>query len=1277
MGLDDKEKLLLSDEVLEKSVEVDVSDLDSVEEVGLELRVGVETVDLVNLAQTRFQELLAVLDFDDLTYEGEIIEVDISEYERRLNLVKEQIELAMIDEVVGVEGRLNLMKATFNAVDRAAQNLREFYLWGQKVGGGEMHKGCVAREVEMMLKDLLFFITDLAEEWNGGILWQEVRTPGVQRVVESLDGVFESEGLEEFVGSFCSRIENWEAYVQAYALWEDVTMALQPEVAKWGIEYGTRTVVDAKNVYYEAKFLMKNTKWGSWSILKSALLKNEVYAEQQVDAMEKSWLDGALRGLMYFVKADNVIGSDAEDIAIFERLFDFQRLDFFVELVFVALLIKDSGQRDVRIDLQLRAQKLLQDAEMLAEFESRFGGEIDFSRFCELIAKYPTFKSEEAEVNDEVRQELDQLHQILFQVLSALMAKEDEAFQEFLYLAILDIDHRYVSEGFGLFIKNCPDNQFIQSSIKDKVMDGIFSDGDLELAKAVGEWQKEGIVDGVFDQFEERLAPYLKLAEIPGMSSFVQALRDNGNFKLSERNVDLMPDIFRNRGSILSEVTELAGYISRYQYDPYADKAYTADGGEIRMLHEWPKDLVLKLISARFQNMSRYLGTYLLGLLSEEAKDFEDWFLEILFVQALHAQGVREEKFEGGGFRRERLKAFNQVFRRFWRKLNEIDGEKIIGGKRTWDLLEMVELMAKRPEKFDRLMDLVDQAPNLFGWSMRDGGMFCEGRKYMLTSFIREENMEERILSLEQILTEAGDVREQIFAVIEAAMPEAFVDKESKSMVEINGARLPFEELNREDKLRVLKDIHREVVDQSLVARTEGEGEKAKEVPKTINFHQGMRCHLTSVDALAQILTAGNFPGEFTMEGRSDAYPFHTDLLVLPEDVNNFGAVLDLPMPHLPNNHQPTEVMSPKYYGSSGRFGVAGRIGLIYPPMLTERSSFPLHEGEELKHHELVLGGLPVGDIQAIVVFDRRAAEQALLAMVHVGYYLPVYSLEGDLLVQYDDYLQKKEDLGAVAAIENWEGAWPAGQDEVGSGGMDGGIYYQPTVEGMEKHYVKFGNVHDFGQVAREIIADRMYQRAGVKVVKSEMVKVNGKIGRRTKWVDALSKQGVDVWSHEDWKAGAVMDWWLANWDVANERNVLMVEGDNGTEVVRLDNGGALDKRASGERKERFGGVVLEAFTNFDSQRPFSEGMRQLYRGLTIEEIRSQVKKLKENFTDQVILEIVESVPGIPLVDIWVLVEVLKGRRDWLYQAVVELGMDLGEEDRLYWLQAAEMAGWG
>ena len=131
-------------------------------------------------------------------------------------------------------------------------------------------------------------------------------------------------------------------------------------------------------------------------------------------------------------------------------------------------------------------------------------------------------------------------------------------------------------------------------------------------------------------------------------------------------------------------------------------------------------------------------------------------------------------------------------------------------------------------------------------------------------------------------------------------------------------------------------------------------------------------------------------------------------------------------------------------------------------------------------------------------------------------------------------------------------------------------------------------------QSRNEVIANRLYQEAGVNVPDTRPMTEGGEV------VGVASEviEGVKPGIARDAADGLVIDAWLGNWDVVGRVGDNMQVGPNG-EAVRIDQGGTLTTRARGAPKgDAFGDTVSEVETIVENNPDLAPTSEQLSRGL-------------------------------------------------------------------------------
>lgn len=152
------------------------------------------------------------------------------------------------------------------------------------------------------------------------------------------------------------------------------------------------------------------------------------------------------------------------------------------------------------------------------------------------------------------------------------------------------------------------------------------------------------------------------------------------------------------------------------------------------------------------------------------------------------------------------------------------------------------------------------------------------------------------------------------------------------------------------------------------------------------------------------------------------------------------------------------------------------------------------------------------------------------------------------------------------------------------------------------------------GHLRSEALADELYRRAGLDVPAGGLVESpKGPY----KFTEYLKGDTLDEWRVGKDKAevdamyskiqdGFVADALFANWDVAglNHDNIMIVDG----KPFRIDNGGSLDYRAQGAKKNNWGGIVHELDTLRNPN--ISSSASKIFKNISEERIHGQIKDL-------------------------------------------------------------------
>ncbi|MDO5480980.1 MAG: hypothetical protein Q4F60_01370 [Candidatus Saccharibacteria bacterium] len=204
-------------------------------------------------------------------------------------------------------------------------------------------------------------------------------------------------------------------------------------------------------------------------------------------------------------------------------------------------------------------------------------------------------------------------------------------------------------------------------------------------------------------------------------------------------------------------------------------------------------------------------------------------------------------------------------------------------------------------------------------------------------------------------------------------------------------------------------------------------------------------------------------------------------------------------------------------------------------------------------------------------------------------------------------------------------------------GSNEGGWYENPD---GERYYVKFYKNPNQGRA--EFVANAIYEKAGIKAVRSEMIQLDGREAIASPVIPgatAASKEAQKA--SEDVQKGFVADAFLANWDVVGLAFDNIVQSDDG--FYRIDNGGSLIFRAQGGDKTYSPDSIPELNSMLANGRPAGE----IFAGITEKEIRRQAQDLVSKVKPEDIRTIVDE-SGLTGEDRDRILAGLLGRREYL-----------------------------
>ncbi|PID99602.1 hypothetical protein CSA80_00260 [Candidatus Saccharibacteria bacterium] len=432
------------------------------------------------------------------------------------------------------------------------------------------------------------------------------------------------------------------------------------------------------------------------------------------------------------------------------------------------------------------------------------------------------------------------------------------------------------------------------------------------------------------------------------------------------------------------------------------------------------------------------------------------------------------------------------------------------------------------------------------------------------------------------------------------------------------------------------------------LSRSPEEIDKASEANKSYAENRsplelGDLVHATeSAQNLRSILLSGILCGEaIGPASQKDIYPYNVDTVVV----------------------SPT-VMEAENFAGRVRALKNGGHGSIC--IVLHRTPESTDFGKETKggvivDHRLVFGAIPSTEINAIVL---RAANSELQdavidSIVDHGMYVPVYDEEEKLLLSYEDYVQRRED-GNYNAVqpEVVDGSFKL--DDTQEGSNEGAWYIVTSKTGRERWYVKYGDSSREASehLWTEILADRFYAEVTPQLAsETRAVIIDGRLARASKKVVANENPVVTekavvaekaVVTEKAKNAGFIMDCLIGNWDAAYGKKNLIMDADGN--AVRIDTGNSFDFRARGQQKETdsFGETVQEVEFGANSQ-SLGGGMRRRYPGLTDDDIKQQVRDLRDKLPEERIDALAKSV-RLSKAKRVMLAKTIKARRRYLIE---------------------------
>ncbi|HEY0330083.1 MAG TPA: type III effector HopAG1 [Rhodopseudomonas sp.] len=240
------------------------------------------------------------------------------------------------------------------------------------------------------------------------------------------------------------------------------------------------------------------------------------------------------------------------------------------------------------------------------------------------------------------------------------------------------------------------------------------------------------------------------------------------------------------------------------------------------------------------------------------------------------------------------------------------------------------------------------------------------------------------------------------------------------------------------------------------------------------------------------------------------------------------------------------------------------------------------------------------------------------------------------------------------AASDQIEVLEASGWRKVGSqaGSNPGGVFADG--DGV-RWYVKTPATADHAR--NEVLANRLYRLAGVKVPDVELARRDGELAVASRMVKGLTL--AELPEHLAKQAGAgvgegfAADAWLAN------RDALGVDLDNmivtgAGELIRIDQGGALRYRAQGSLKAEFGPLVVEFDTLRDRRK--NAVAASFFAAMTQQQVLASLRRVT-SIGSAAIIAAVQAIYG-DSAESSQLINILIARRDDLAERAARLGAD-------------------
>jgi hypothetical protein len=758
---------------------------------------------------------------------------------------------------------------------------------------------------------------------------------------------------------------------------------------------------------------------------------------------------------------------------------------------------------------------------------------------------------------------------------------------------------------------------------------------------------------------EDQLPIFFEAARNPAVSEFYRRFQEFG-YTFDVGHMDFLPELIANQENLASDIVEIKRLFPEFRFIISSDYKWNADKGQSEIVY-YP-DVFDSLV---------------------KQMQFGDLFLKM--AEAIEKEGSFRQEFSNGLLRSLRRSDIllqqteaawsepsQKTYDLFYDGLQNIIRKSSTSGGKLQEYSgffndkHLLQFIARQPERISEVMKLPEAIPQLFAL-LKPGGPLYTNRESVLKNIFENGDAIRRAKEITAIFANKVPYWRQLYLFTESRIGDKLAAAESAyPITEISGVPLanvvhrhiqvknenpaivttlesmianpavletlisgktdsaPLNCFSGMYKKLIFRDYLRRTIETSRSEQAKAFADKRNRLLAASPFAAvpDSYIHGSSIDTMDSVLLNGNLPQEALGESAgTDSYPFQVDFSKLKAD-------------YLEKQKSVPEIFDnsiSKSYGASGSFGQNGQLFYIY-----DRTKSDWEQGKDYTTspngpHALVLGGMPSTEVTGIVLRNAETTlPKARQAILENGFYIPIYDIEGNLIMSPEEYDGERRDNNLSVPVEIWDYSLKTGNQ---MGSNIGGEFTVPEREGPVKYYVKFGKGTSNESLWNEQLADNLYRVAGLKIPETKVVRVESAFGHASRLLDGREP------GNEEYRAllksGFIMDCWLANWDIAAKTDNAIVDSESGL-LSRIDNGGALLFRAQGGRKSNFGNAVVEL-----------ESMRNSYPGLTSNDISGQISKLREIFTDEVIDRQVDGV-RLGRVDRDFLKATLRERRNYI-----------------------------